>query len=395
MSRVKEFVEKYYVERRNTNSLKWDALKERFGDSELLALWVADMEFKTPECIREALIERVDHGVFGYTKLPESYYDEYKSWHMKKYNIDIEKKWIRFAPGIVQAILWVIQAYTKKDDAVIIMPPVYYPFANSIRNSGRKLVESPLLEDNGVFKIDYDTFEKQIRENDVRLYIHCSPHNPVGRVWTLEEQKKVFEICERYDVLVLSDEIHQDFTYGDNKQISALDVDGGRYNKRLIVANSGSKTFNLASLVHSTLLIPDEDVRKGFDKFSKENLGAEPSLLGQIALEAGYREGHEWLEGLKETIVFNYNLLCEELAKNAPEIKVYPLEGTYLVFLNVEKVLNGKTTKQFIQDECGLAIDFGDWFGKGYKNYVRINLATSPDNIRKAIERIVKNCKIS
>ncbi|WP_314084509.1 MalY/PatB family protein [uncultured Gemella sp.] len=395
MSRVKEFVEKYYVERRNTNSLKWDALKERFGDSELLALWVADMEFKTPECIREALIERVDHGVFGYTKLPESYYDEYESWHKKKYNIDIEKKWIRFAPGIVQAILWVIQAYTKKDDAVIIMPPVYYPFANSIRNSGRKLVESPLLEDNGVFKIDYDTFEKQIRENDVRLYIHCSPHNPVGRVWTLEEQKKVFEICERYDVLVLSDEIHQDFTYGDNKQISALDVDGGRYNKRLIVANSGSKTFNLASLVHSTLLIPDEDVRKVFDKFSKENLGAEPSLLGQIALEAGYREGHEWLEGLKETIVFNYNLLCEELAKNAPEIKVYPLEGTYLVFLNVEKVLNGKTTKQFIQDECGLAIDFGDWFGKGYKNYVRINLATSPDNIRKAIERIVKNCKIS
>ena len=395
MSRVKEFVEKYYVERRNTNSLKWDALKERFGDSELLALWVADMEFKTPECIREALIERVDHGVFGYTKLPEGYYDEYKSWHKKKYNIDIEKKWIRFAPGIVQAILWVIQAYTKKDDAVIIMPPVYYPFANSIRNSGRKLVESPLLEDNGVFKIDYDTFEKQIRENDVRLYIHCSPHNPVGRVWTLEEQKKVFEICERYDVLVLSDEIHQDFTYGDNKQISALDVDGGRYNKRLIVANSGSKTFNLASLVHSTLLIPDEDVRKVFDKFSKENLGAEPSLLGQIALEAGYREGYEWLEGLKETIVFNYNLLCEKLAKNAPEIKVYPLEGTYLVFLNVERVLNGKTTKQFIQDECGLAIDFGDWFGKGYKNYVRINLATSPDNIRKAIERIVKNCKIS
>ena len=392
MSRVKEFVEKYYVERRNTNSLKWDALEERFGNPELLALWVADMEFKTPECIREALIERVDHGVFGYTKLPKSYYNEYKNWHKKKYNIDIEKKWIRFAPGIVQAILWVIQAYTKIEDAVIIMPPVYYPFANSIRNSGRKLVESPLLEEDGKFKIDFETFEKVIRENDVKLYIHCSPHNPVGRVWTLEEQRRAFEICEKYDVFVLSDEIHQDFTYENHKQISALALDEGRYNNRLIVANSGSKTFNLASLVHATLLIPDEDVRKAFDKFSKENLGAEPSLLGQIALEAGYKEGHEWLEGLKETIVYNYNLLCEELAKNVPEIKVYPLEGTYLVFLNIEKVLNGKTTKQFIQDECGLAIDFGDWFGKGYKNYVRINLATNPENIKEAVERIVKNC---
>ena len=393
MSRVEEFVNKYYVERRNTNSLKWDALEERFGDKDLLAMWVADMEFKTPDSIREALIERVNHGVFGYTKLPESYYDQYKKWHKQKYNINVEKQWIRFAPGIVQAILWVIHAYTKKDDSVIIMPPVYYPFANSIRNSGRKLVESPLLEENGKFKIDFDTFEKEIRDNNVKLYIHCSPHNPVGRVWTLEEQKRVFEICEKYDVLVLSDEIHQDFTYNNYKQISALALEDGKYNHRLIVANSGSKTFNLASLVHATLLIPDNDIREQFDKFSKENLGAEPSLLGQIALEAGYKDGNNWLEGLKETIQNNYSLLHDTLAEKIPEIKVYPLEGTYLVFLNLEKVLNGKSTKQFIQDECGLAIDFGHWFGKGYNSYVRINLATSPENIKEAVERIVKNCK--
>ena len=392
MTRVEEFVKKYYVERRNTNSLKWDALEERFGDPELLALWVADMEFKTPESIREAISERVAHGVFGYTKLPESYYNEYKNWHKEKYNFEVDKQWIRFAPGIVQAILWVIQAYTKKEEAVIIMPPVYYPFANSIRNSGRKLVESPLLEEDGKFKIDFETFEKEIRENDVKLYIHCSPHNPVGRVWTLEEQRRVFEICEKYDVLVLSDEIHQDFTYEDHKQISALALDEGRYNNRLIVANSGSKTFNLASLVHSTLLIPDSNIREQFDKFSKENLGAEPSLLGQIALEAGYRDGKDWVEGLKATIRYNFNLIHDTLAQKVPEIKVYPLEGTYLVFLNLEKVLNGKTTKQFIQDECGLAIDFGHWFGKGYNSYIRINLATSPENIKEAVERIVKNC---
>lgn len=392
MSRVEEFVNKYYVERRNTNSLKWDALEERFGDKDLLAMWVADMEFKTPESIREALIERVNHGVFGYTKLPESYYDQYKKWHKQKYDINVEKQWIRFAPGIVQAILWVIHAYTKKDDSVIIMPPVYYPFANSIRNSGRKLVESPLLEENGEFKIDFDTFEKEIRDNNVKLYIHCSPHNPVGRVWTLEEQKRVFEICEKYDVLVLSDEIHQDFTYNNHKQISALALEDGKYNHRLIVANSGSKTFNLASLVHATLLIPDEKVRMVFDKYKKENLEAEPSLLGQISLEAGYREGHEWLEGLKETVLYNYTLLHDTLKEKVPAIKVYPLEGTYLVFVNLEKVLDGKTTKQFIQDECGLAIDFGHWFGKGYNKYIRINLATSPDNVKEAIDRIIKNC---
>ena len=372
MSIVEEFVKNYYVERRNTNSLKWDALEERFGDENLLALWVADMEFKTPECIREDLNKRIEHGVFGYTKLPESYYDAYKKWHKDRYDYEVNKDWIRFAPGIVQAILWVIHAYTKENEAIIIMPPVYYPFANSIRNSKRKLVESPLVEKDGTFKIDFEKFENEIANNDVKLYIHCSPHNPVGRVWTLEEQKRVFEICEKHNVLVLSDEIHQDFTYDKNKQISALSLENGKYNSRLIVANSGSKTFNLASLVHATLLIPDSKIREQFDKYSKKNLGAEPSLLGQIALEAGYREGDNWLNGLKETVIFNYNLLHDTLAQKVPEIIVYPLEGTYLAFVNIEKVLNGKTTKQFIQDECGLAIDFGHWFGEGYNNYIRI-----------------------
>ncbi|EFV36323.1 Cystathionine beta-lyase PatB [Gemella morbillorum] len=393
MSIVEEFVKNYYVERRNTNSLKWDALEERFGDENLLALWVADMEFKTPECIREDLNKRIEHGVFGYTKLPESYYDAYKKWHKNRYDYEVNKDWIRFAPGIVQAILWVIHAYTKENEAIIIMPPVYYPFANSIRNSKRKLVESPLVEKDGTFKIDFEKFENEIANNDVKLYIHCSPHNPVGRVWTLEEQKRVFEICEKHNVLVLSDEIHQDFTYDKNKQISALSLENGKYNSRLIVANSGSKTFNLASLVHATLLIPDSKIREQFDKYSKKNLGAEPSLLGQIALEAGYREGDNWLNGLKETVIFNYNLLHDTLAQKVPEIIVYPLEGTYLAFVNIEKVLNGKTTKQFIQDECGLAIDFGHWFGEGYNNYIRINLATSPDNMKEAVSRIVENCK--
>ena len=157
MSIVEQFVNKYYVERRNTNSLKWDALEERFGDKDLLALWVADMEFKTPDSIREALKERVEHGVFGYTKLPESYYNEYKKWHKENFNISVEKEWIRFAPGIVQAILWVIHAYTDVNDSIVIMPPVYYPFANSIRNSGRKLVESPLIEKDKKFKIEFVT----------------------------------------------------------------------------------------------------------------------------------------------------------------------------------------------------------------------------------------------
>lgn len=390
MNKVEQFVEKYYVERRNTNSLKWDALEERFGDPNLLALWVADMEFKTPECVREALKERVEHGVFGYTSLPESYYHSYIKWHQEKYNFSPQKEWIRFTPGIVQAILWVLHAYTNDKDSVVIMPPVYYPFANSIRNSGRKLVEAPLQEVDGKFKIDFETFERVIQENNVKLYIHCSPHNPVGRVWTYEEQKRVFEICEKYDVLVLSDEIHQDFTYGDNKQIAAFALEKGKYSNRLIVANSGSKSFNLASLVHATLLIADEKLREQFDKFSKANLGAEPSLMGEIALEAGYTDGREWLEGLKEVVQYNYNILHSTLEEKLPEVNVYSLEGTYLAFVNLEKILEGRTTKEFIQEQCGLAIDFGDWFGKGYKNYVRINLATSPKNIEEAVRRIVE-----
>lgn len=388
---VEKIVEKYYIERKGTNCLKWDALEERFGDKDLLAMWVADMEFQTPECVREALKKRVEHGVYGYIKLQESYYDEYIKWHKENYNYIVEKEWIRFAPGIVQAILWALHAYTKENDAVVIMPPVYYPFANSIRNSGRKLVEAPLLEKEGKFEIDFATFEKVIKENEVKFYIHCSPHNPVGRVWTLEEQKRVFEICEKYNVLVLSDEIHQDFTYKEHKQISALNLENGKYKNRLIVANSASKSFNLATLAHASLLIADENLRKTFDAFSKAYLGAEPSLLGQVALEAAYKGGKEWLNGMKEVVEYNYSILHDRLAEKLPEVKVYPLEGTYLVFVNLEKILKGRTTKEFIQDSCGLAIDFGEWFGKGYKSYIRINLATSPENVKEAVRRIIEN----
>ncbi|AME09496.1 MULTISPECIES: MalY/PatB family protein [Gemella] len=387
---IEKFVKKYSVERRNTDSLKWDALEEKFGNSNLLALWVADMEFKTPECVRKTLKNRVEHGVFGYTKLSESYYTEYIKWHKERHNYTIEKEWIRFAPGIVQAILWILHAYTKEDDSVVIMPPVYYPFSLMIKNSKRKLVEANLLEKNGKFKIDFETFEKVIKENNVKLYIHCSPHNPIGRVWTLEEQMRVFEICEKYNVLVLSDEIHQDFVYKPHKQIATLSLENGKYIDRLIVANSGSKSFNLASLCHSSIIIADETLRKRFDDFGKKYLAVESSYLGQIALESAYREGKEWLENLKEVIEYNYKMLYNEFKKYLPTVTVYPLEGTYLAFVNLKSILNGRTIKEFIQDECSLAIDYGEWFGKNYKEYIRINLATTPENIKEAISRIIE-----
>ncbi|ERK59839.1 putative hemolysin [Gemella bergeri ATCC 700627] len=387
---IEKFVKKYSVERQNTDSLKWDALEEKFGNPNLLALWVADMEFKTPECVRETLKNRVEHGVFGYTKLSESYYTEYIKWHKERHNYTIEKEWIRFSPGIVQAILWILHAYTKEDDSVVIMPPVYYPFSLMIKNSKRRLVEVNLLEKNGKFEIDFETFEKVIKENNVKLYIHCSPHNPVGRVWTLEEQIRVFEICEKYNVLILSDEIHQDFVYKPHKQIATLSLENGKYTNRLIVANSGSKSFNLASLCHSSIIIADETLRKKFDNFSKKYLAAEPSYLGQIALESAYRGGKEWLENLKEVIEYNYKMLYNEFKKYLPTVTVYPLEGTYLAFVNLKSILNGRTTKEFIQDECSLAIDYGEWFGKNYKEYIRINLATTPENIKEAISRIIE-----
>ncbi|MDG0874527.1 pyridoxal phosphate-dependent aminotransferase [Paenibacillus thiaminolyticus] len=386
---MQKFVDMYSVERRNTRCLKWDALEERFGDPNLVAMWVADMEFKAPKAVSEALVERAEHGVFGYSVTPDSYYEAYFNWQQKRHGIHLEKEWIRFSTGVVQELYNLVNIFTEEEDAVIIITPVYYPFHNAIRDTNRKLVRSELINEDGKYRIDFDDFEKQIVENNVKLFILCSPHNPVGRVWSEEELETVLEICKKHHVFVIADEIHQDIMLGKRKFISALNVKNRTYHDNLVVVTAPSKTFNLACLLNAHTIIPDEKIREKYDQAIKTINQTEKSLMGQIAAEAAYTHGEEWVESLLEVIRHNFNYLKNELEKHAPKAIVTDLEGTYLAWIDLRPYVNCEETKEFIQDKCGLAIDFGEWFSDKCKGFVRLNMATDPKLVELGTQRVI------
>ncbi|PID26005.1 MalY/PatB family protein [Sporosarcina sp. P7] len=385
-----EFLERYAIDRKGTNSLKWDKLEERFGDADLLAAWVADMEFKAPEQVIEALKEKVDFGVFGYTYAPESYFEAFIKWEREHHGYEVKEEWMRFSTGVVTALYWFVNAFTKPTEAVIILSPVYYPFANAVKDTGRTLISSELINTAGIYTIDFEDFEKQIVENDVKLFIHCTPHNPVGRVWTAEEAEKLLSICEKHDVLVVSDEIHHDMTFGNHTHIPSAIVAEGKYAERVITVTSASKTFNLAGLLTSQIIIENKALLKQFDTFVKSVSQTEVNMLGMTAAEAAYNHGSDWLEGLREVVKSNERYAVEQFAKHAPKLIVTPLEGTYLLWIDLRAHIQPDGVKEFVQDTCKLAIDYGEWFGKNSKGFIRLNLGTKPHYIKQAVDSIIE-----
>lgn len=389
------FVAKYATKRHGTNSLKWDALQERYGDPDLIAMWVADMEFRTPEVVTDALTKRIAQGIYGYSFTPDSYYDAYFTWQKQRHNIDLKKEWLRFDNGVVNSLYGIINTFTEPDDAVMILTPVYYPFHNAVKDNHRKLVTSELQRDDaGLYTIDFADVEAKIKANQVKLLINCSPHNPVGRIWTEAELKQLLTLCRQYHVLVVSDEIHQDIEIGSRPFISALNVDNGAYNDELIVVTAPSKTFNLASLLNSHVIIPDEKIRAQYDAGKKRFNETEISLLGQVAAEAAYQNGGAWLDSLLAVIRENEQYVRTELGEKVPAIKIAPLEGTYLLWLDLRELVPVADTKTFIQDKCRIAVDFGQWFGEKDAGFVRFNLATDPANVKQAVANVVKQASL-
>lgn len=383
----KLFEEKYGVERLNTHCTKWDGLKEKFGEDGLISMWVADMDFKAPEQVIEALQKRIEHGVFGYSLISNSYYDSFINWEEKRHGYKVKKEWIRYTPGVVSGIYWIVNIFTKPGDAILVSMPVYYPFHNSVKENGRKLVHSNLINNNGRYEFDYEDFENKIVENDVKIYILCSPHNPVGRVWKEEELDKIMEICQKHNVLVISDEIHHDLIL-EGKHIPTAIVNNGKYAKNIITLTAPSKTFNLAGCKNSFVIIENEDILKKFDTYA--NTVARVSngnLFGYVAAEAAYTYGEEWLSGAIATIKGNYDYMVKELAEKLPQVKVIPLEGTYLSWLDFNTCLKDEELEEIIQNKCKIAVDYGRWFGEAGKGFIRINLATP----RKYVEEAVKN----
>lgn len=387
MIEVNDFVKKYGVERKQTNSVKWDGMSENFAREDLLPLWVADMEFKAPEAVQKALLERVEHGVFGYTVVPDSYYETFFAWQAQRYQVTLQKEWLRFSPGVVSSFYWMVNAFTEVQESVLILAPVYYPFYDSIKETGRKVVTSQLVNEAGKFTIDFHDVEQQIIEHQVKLFIHCSPHNPVGRVWTLAEQEQLFEICLKHNVIIVSDEIHQDLTRPDITYVSSLNM-AEKYRKQLIVLTAPSKTFNLAGLLNSHIIIPDKELGQRYDEYAVTVNKGVTSLMGIVAAEAAYQSGAQWLTGLVGVIEHNYQILKTAFAEKTPHVILSEKEGTYLAWVDLRAYLKPSETKEFMEDKCGLAIDYGEWFGQGYEGYIRINLGTDPKYIEYASQKI-------
>ena len=388
-----KFCKENCVERRGTGTLKWDSLQDIFGDADLLALWVADMEIQSPPSVREALAKRVEHGVFGYGRVEDHYYEAFFAWQKKRHGIELAKNNVRFATGVVGSLYTAVRAYTQEKASVVICPPVYYPFYDAILNTGRNLVTCELDNQDGHYVLDLEKFEKAVTENQVEMFILCAPHNPVCRVWTEEELDGVLDICKRHNVLVLADEIHQDFAYDTNPFVSTALVKGGKYKDILIILNAASKTFNLAGLIHSHVIIYDEKLMEKYDAYIKSVGSAEANLMGLTAVEAAYRGGEEWFDNVKALIRHNYDYMKQEFAKELPKIVVTPLEGTYLSWIDLRGYIPGKEVEEFIQKKCRLACDVGEWFSFTGHGFIRINLATDTKNIRTAVERIITNIK--
>ena len=373
-----------YTDRKNTSCSKWDGQTAMFGEEGLHAMWVADMDFKAPDCVTDALRSYIDQGVFGYYKIPDSYHQAFMDWEKAYHSYTVEKEWLRFSPGVVSAFNWILQFMTNPSDSVIVLTPVYFPFLKAVENNGRNLITSDLLNTDGKYSIDFDDFEQKIIEHHVSLFIHCSPHNPVGRVWRKAELQRLLDICRKHHVFVISDEIHHDLVYEGHTHTPSFAA--GDYDDMMITVTAPSKTFNLAGCQNSVIIIPDEKIRKKWDQFTECIRILNGNTFGYIAAEAAYREGRPWLEEVKDIIHGNYVYLSETLKKCLPGITVSPLEGTYLAWLDLKHYVSPKDMKTLLQDKCRLALDYGDWFGgERFASMVRMNLATSRENVEVAV----------
>ena len=378
-----------FVDRRNTDCGKWDGLKDTYGRGGLQAMWVADMDFKAPECVLNAINDYIKTGVFGYYKPRESYAEAFIDWERKYHGYEVKKEWVRFSPGVVPAINWFLHFMTNEGDAVIVQTPIYYPFMDGVKHNKRKLIMCDLVNTNGVYTIDFDAFEKQIAENDVKVFIMSSPHNPSGRVWTKEELKTMLDICRKHNVFVIADEIHQDIVFS-GTQIPAATV--GDYDDMLVTLTAASKTFNLAALQNSFIVIPNAELRAKYDEFKEGIRLRQGNPFGYVAAEAAYLYGREWFENVKKIIYGNYLYIKDTFAARLPKAVVTPLEATYLMWIDLGAYVSAENMHDFIQNKCELAFDYGDWFGgERFGTHVRINLATSREMVEKAAERIIAN----
>ena len=382
-----------YIDRRGTDCAKWDGLLSVFGDPDLTAMWVADMDFEAAPCIRNALRNYVDNVPLGYYQPSEDYFEAFIEWEKKYHGYEIEREWICFSPGIVSAFFWMTIIATNPGDSVITLTPVYYPMLNAVQYNDRKLIMCDLVKDGMSYSIDFERFEKDIVENEAKVFLFCSPHNPIGRIWKPEEIRQLMEICRKHDVLVISDEIHADFEWGEYKHVPTATL--GDYDKFLVTMCAVSKTFNIAATQNSFIIIPDPELRAMYKDFQKRIQTESGNSFGYIATQAALENGRPWFEEVKTLIYDNYCCVRDTFAKEIPEIGVAELQGTYLLWLDFgEYFKEQEAIEEFMEDKCRVAMDYGSWFGGDrFAGFVRMNLATSRENVEKVCAKIVEEVK--
>ena len=375
------------VERRGTHCIKWDR-EECVNDPKLLPLYVADMDFQTAPCIREALMKAAGHGVYGYTMVWDGYRKAVADWMDRRHDLRIEKEWILTFPGIVPAIKLAVRTFTRPEDQILIFKPVYYPFDLSIESNGRKVVECVLDEKDGVYTISFDRLEQILKENDIRMLIFCNPHNPIGRVWTKEELKRLGKLCLKYHVFVFSDEIHMDFEYGDHRFVSMLSA-VPELAGQMIVATAPSKTFNLAGLSVSNLIIADHTIYEKLKNEMDQSGISVPNMFGLTACEAAYTQGEDWLDELLVYIEGNFEFMQDWFASNLPQVKMRKPEGLYLAWADFRDLFDDPDElENFMLKEAHVWLDEGYIFGTGGEGFERFNCACPRSVLKEALERI-------
>ncbi len=378
------------VPRKGTGCIKYDGAKENGLPEDILPLWVADMDFRTAPEILSRMKDSVSHGIFGYADPGDGYDKAVIRWYEERFDWRIEKEWLVRTPGVVFALSAAVRAFTKEGESVLIERPVYYPFSDVILSGNRKLVNSPLLYKNGHYEIDFEDFEEKITENAVRLFLLCSPHNPVGRVWKEWELKKMADICIKHDVIIISDEIHSDFVYPGNKH-TVLATLSAEVADRAVICTAPSKTFNLAGLQISNIVISNPVLRKKFVKAVHSIGYLECNIFGLVSCQAAYEEGGPWLDELKQYLWENYLYVKEYIETRMPRIKLLKPEGTYLLWMDFGALgLSTEELESFITKKAGLWLDGGTMFGEEGKGFQRLNMACPRATLKQAMERLEK-----
>ena len=377
------------IDRKNTDCLKYDFAVRRGKPADVLPLWVADMDFQTSSLILDALQQKAVHGIFGYTETGEAYFQAVAEWMKTHHELDVRPEWLVKTPGVVFALAMAVKAFTHEKDAVLIQQPVYYPFKEVIEDNDRVVVSNDLiLGEDGKYHIDFTDLEQKIIEHHVKLFFLCSPHNPVGRVWRKDELEQIARLCIKYHVIVVSDEIHQDFVYDGYKHTPLLNVDEG-LTEWCITCTSPAKTFNLAGLQISNIFIPNAKLRHAFRKQIAAAGYSQLNTMGLAAGEAAYRYGQEWYEGLRSYLQGNLDFLRAYVAKELPQVKLIEPEGTYLVWLDFRELgLCERELEDLIVNRAKLWLDSGAIFGKVGEGFERINIATQRSVLQEALERI-------